>query len=660
MPEENSFQEWEDTIKPWDQEPIQQPQPVQEQINIEVQQPVQQPVQEEMAQIERDQVQVNSQEIPVSQREPNYHPSWLTKIVTGILRFLWIVLIWSGILNFTVSPSEVFPFWKILLFAGLETLLGLWYFYLWNLLYKTKARINRWILFWYVSVLILLTYCFMNVFKKREVGDYEAIQMLMYFAVGLLVYILFVSIIWIIKCYRLRKKWIISWKILDTVPEKKIVWIITLIFLFVVVIVDFMYWKFRYSKIPWIDETTLNRKEHNIPLPAEEDAIIQLKALESEWDTDVWKNLDPMSSTNRLYYDEFKLWWEWNQDECEVIKSWDQSYCWTWAWNEKTINRYMNHYFYKKNMWWNDDTKEYLMVDGKKVTEKEYIAANEKEIKERIELLENILSLDYYLPNDKYFFYQKDNWSAIYVQYAQSFSRASIPLLQYYTQKKDRNMVLRIIKLNYMMADIFEDIGAMLSVLISKEIHATIDNVVNSSIWLYPQKLRNELVNLYSEIIRDKNEIIKKEAIWEHVIRNESKKPLLDELQEKSSPLQLIYHFPFISKNDTNRLIVFMDHCLSYLPEEQKEKCDIGWIDLDEIVYEKLIYSMYNVYWQYSYANVAPRLQLVNRGVDINIQHKHSLIDNLKAWKYVSRYNEPDRNYNKELYEQNLLVPPEE
>jgi hypothetical protein len=49
------------------------------------------------------------------------------------------------------------------------------------------------------------------------------------------------------------------------------------------------------------------------------------------------------------------------------------------------------------------------MVDGKKVTEKEYIAANEKEIKERIELLENILSLDYYLPNDKYFFYQKDN-----------------------------------------------------------------------------------------------------------------------------------------------------------------------------------------------------------------------------------------------------------
>lgn len=500
----------------------------------------------------------------------------------------------------------------------------------------------------------------MNVFKKREVGDYEAIQMLMYFAVGLLVYILFVSIIWIIKCYRLRKKWIISWKILDTVPEKKIVWIITLIFLFVVVIVDFMYWKFRYSKIPWIDETTLNRKEHNIPLPAEEDAIIQLKALELEWDTDVWKNLDPMSSTNRLYYDEFKLWWEWNQDECEVIKSWDQSYCWTWAWNEKTINRYMNHYFYKKNMWWNDDTKEYLMVDGKKVTEKEYIAANEKEIKERIELLENILSLDYYLPNDKYFFYQKDNWSAIYVQYAQSFSRASIPLLQYYTQKKDRNMVLRIIKLNYKMADIFEDIGAMLSVLISKEIHATIDNVVNSSIWLYPQKLRNELVNLYSEIIRDKNEIIKKEAIWEHVIRNESKKPLLDELQEKPSPLQLIYHFPFISKNDTNRLIVFMDHCLSYLPEEQKEKCDIGWIDLDEIVYEKLIYSMYNVYWQYSYANVAPRLQLVNRGVDINIQHKHSLIDNLKAWKYVSRYNEPDRNYNKELYEQNLLVPPEE
>jgi hypothetical protein len=46
----------------------------------------------------------------------------------------------------------------------------------------------------------------MNVFNKGKVGDYEAILALMYFAVGVLVYILFVSIIWIIKCRKLKKK----------------------------------------------------------------------------------------------------------------------------------------------------------------------------------------------------------------------------------------------------------------------------------------------------------------------------------------------------------------------------------------------------------------------------------------------------------------------
>jgi len=662
MPEENSFQEWEDTIKPWDQEPIQQPQPVQEQINIEVQQPVQQPVQEEMAQIERDQVQVNSQEIPVSQREPNYHPSWLTKIVTGILRFLWIVLIWSGILNFTVSPSEVFPFWKILLFAGLETLLGLWYFYLWNLLYKTKARINRWISFWYVSGLILLTYFFMNVFNKRKVGDYEVILALMYFAVGVLVYILFVAIIWIIKCRKLKKKWIISWKILDINPERKIIWVVTTILLFLVVIVDFMYWKFRYSKIPGIDETTLNHKEHNIPLSAEEDAIIQLKALELARDTDVWKNVENFYPFFRQYYNEFKLWWEWNQDECEVISSWNQSYCWTRAWNEKTINRYMNHHFYKiKESWRENTTKEYLMIDDKKVTEKEYIEINEEEIRERINQLKKIAALDYYLPNDRFMFYAKDEIvPMIFTQYFQSFSRDSVTLLQYYAQKKDRDMVFWIVELNYKIADIVENIWGFLWIMLSHAMHEVIDRAVNSSIWLYPQSLRKQLSELCFEYLWEKDEVLRKGAVWEHVIRNESKDILLDELQDKPSPIQFLYHSPFNSKSDTNRLMVFMDNCLSYWPDEQKEKCVVGWVDLDELVYEKLRYSVYNLYGRYSYSILHPRLQWLNYTIDKNIYHKTSLIDNLRAWKYVSRYDEVDWNHDKELYDQNLLVPPEE
>ena len=81
--------------------------------------------------------------------------------------------------------------------------------------------------------------------------------------------------LWIKLIFRLkwetREKWI---RILKKIW--KWIWIFLLICL-ILLIIDIIYGKIQYSKVPEVDESMFQRSEHQAPLPDDEDALIQLK-----------------------------------------------------------------------------------------------------------------------------------------------------------------------------------------------------------------------------------------------------------------------------------------------------------------------------------------------------------------------------------------------
>ena len=164
-----------------------------------------------------------------------------------------------------------------------------------------------------------------------------------------------------------------------------------------------IYGKIQYSKIPEVDESMFYRSEHQTPLPNDEDALIQLRKLDDEYSkNELWKNLEAIyfSTTsynfnNRLYKNS-KVGWQWNQDECLLVYSGNEASCGTWVWNKETINR-----FFDQNINTEERGEKYLNIDGQKVTIREYLDAKEPEIRADLQELDRILSMDYYLPNDK-------------------------------------------------------------------------------------------------------------------------------------------------------------------------------------------------------------------------------------------------------------------
>ena len=75
----------------------------------------------------------------------------------------------------------------------------------------------------------------------------------------------------------------------------------------------------------------------------------------------------------------------------------------------------------------------------------EYLDKNERKIRSDLLELNNILSLDYFIP--------KDEILEVLPNF-QPFARESRIILQYYTLKKDWDMVMLIININYKMVDI--------------------------------------------------------------------------------------------------------------------------------------------------------------------------------------------------------------
>jgi len=396
-----------------------------------------------------------------------------------------------------------------------------------------------------------------------------------------------------------------------------------ILFALFLLIVDIIYGKIQYSKIPEIDESMFQRSEHQTPLPDNEDALIQLKKLdESRTNSDLWHNIEKayfsvIAYQNNIFYKNSKIWWEYNQDECILIYSWDNAYCGTWSRNKNTLTRFLDSYLPE--------------LEDENVTVREYIDANEDEIKSDLQELDKVLSMDYYLPNDKIL--------QLLPQFLQWYTRSSMILLIYYTDKWDWDMVDYIIKLNYKSVDILNHIWSMISVLISAVLQDYVDDTINSTMQIFPEDLRLRLAKFYEENMRNKDDIIHEMAKWEYVMWNELRET---ELKEDYSWILTLY--PIYSKKDTKRLMLY---AYSLLYNNDSE----WWDNLWDTIFEKLRYSVYNIWWVIEAEALLPRLQSYNIRIGWNLWHKQALIENLKSGEYKIWFNEKQWNDNPDYYE---------
>lgn len=580
-----------------------------------------------------------------------YHPTRLTKILSGIYRFLWIALVRAGLWNFSLIWTDDLSFLKILYVWWTITLCWILYILLGRLLYNTKNKIHLWF-----SMLCALTLntMFIRIFNSFSNNDYWYwIDDYILINSPTLIYFSILTIRWIIKCRKFYKKWIINSKYLDSAPSKKKVWIITTIILLSIVIVNLIYGKIQWSKIPDVDESIFNRTEHQTKLLDEEDAIIQLKVFDN-WYIDTASIFSPLDSYylyewNSSYYSEnTNIWREQHTDECIIVNSWWNEYCGTWAWNKKTLERFLNNYYY---IGYDDYMKEfintdwYLSINNKKVTILEYLDKNEPEIRANLQKLNKIVSLDYNLN----FPSSRDDPYYLLPSFLQWYTRASMIIIQYYTLKKDWEMVEFIVKLNYKMVDILNNYWSTVPHLISFVLQNITDSNINSLIKLFPKDLRIQLSERYSNLDYDKERMTKERTKWEYdIIWNRAKDAIFTDIwNNKPSLTQFMFHFPFFSKKNTNR---FMDYAYYNLMYDEN-------LDFDNYLIQSNLpeYSLYNYYGTYPYLVLRPRTSSYNNRLKHTIFHKQALIDNLKTWKYQTWFNELEWNDNPVNYEDNRL-----
>ena len=500
---------------------------------------------------------------------------------------------------------------------------------------KTK-RSFRWA-FGYIFIrLIFFTWVVIAISWWYNISWTELWIMTLWISIAILALIIMVILHIIIfrMSDKAREKWL---KILKRIW--KIIWIILLVGI-VLLITNIIYGKIQYSKIPEVDESMFYRTGHQTKLPDDEDALIQLEKLyprDTYYTTTRAKTtLEKLESAYFLYnwnsrshinnsYKDSEIWREWHQDECILVYSWEEASCGSWVWNKDTINRILNSI--------TEDT----IINWKKVSIRDFIEANEQEIKAELEELNHIVSMDYYLPNDQIL--------TLLPTFQQGFARDSMVLLLYYTEKENWDMVEYIIKLNYKSVDIMNHLWGLVTILMSNVIQDTIDNTVNSIMKLFPEELRQELAEWYTEITPEKEELIHETAKWEYVLWNEQTKSFnwFNWLQK------LLIKFPLYSKKDSKKIVLYW-YSLIY-NQNTKE-----FENLENNIVNKLKKSIYNRYWMVIYDALMPRVSwTIDTRIDRNLYHKKALINNLKSGEYDMWYNEKQRTDSPYLYEEYKL-----
>ena len=474
-----------------------------------------------------------------------------------------------------------------------------------------------------------------------------------------LIYFSILTIRWIIKCRKFNKKWVINPKYLNQTHSKKKIWIITTIVLFSLIIINLIYGKIQWSKIPEIDESIFAREEHQTKLPDEEDALIQLKAFNSWYIASILNPLDSYylyewNSSSSYHSENTDIWREQHTNECIVVHSWWSEYCGTWTRDKKTLERFLNNHYY---IGYDNYMKEfinsdwYLSLNGEKVTILEYLDKNEPKIRSTLQKLDKIVSLDYNLD----FPSTRDDPYYLLPQFLQWYTRASMIILQYHTFKKDWEMVEFIVKLNYKMVDILNNYWSSIPHFISFVLQNITDSNINSLIRLFPKDFRIQLSERYSNLDYDKDWMLKERTKWEYNIiwENRAKDIIFTDVWSNIPSLtQFLFHFPFLSKKDSNR---FMDYAYYNLMYDED-------IDFDNYLIQSNLpkYSLYNYYGTYPYQALRPRVSAYNNRLKYTLFHKQALIDNLESWKYQTWFNELEWSENPNLYNDNRLPTDEE
>ncbi len=447
-----------------------------------------------------------------------------------------------------------------------------------------------------------------------------------------------------------REKWI---KILKKVWKwfGKCIGILLIVGL-IVVIINIIYGKNQYSKIPEVDESIFQRTEHQTILPDDEDALIQLNAREDMQNRNrlkyPWEEMGVLNALDYVYqnynrqnwllynnpYRDSKIWWEWHQDECILVYSWDEASCGTWVWNKDTIDRILSSYSDK------------ITIGGEKVSVREYIQANESELKSDLEWLDRTTSMDYHLPEIAL---------EVLPSFVQWCARGSMVALLYYIEKEDWDMVEYIVKVNYKTSAILDDLWTFVSALVSIVQQWIVDSTVNSSIQLLPENVRFDLAEFYADIMPDREEFIRNTIKWEYAMWTSLRKLYVEDES------RFVTHFPFYSEEDTKRLMNY-GYKLLYDEEIEKynslftmqinnEKWHVSWLE----------HSIYNLYGKQIILDLMPRMQSLYGRLDWNMWHKEALIENLKSGEYKVWFNEKQWNWEQaDYYYREHRLPTEE
>ena len=583
---------------------------------------------------------------PDQQAKPKiyYHPTWISKIMAWILRAWWFFMVWTWLINLSLlflNPESiidvVYCWWGFLLY-------GIGLLYVWKLFYNNKKWMHLWVSF---LLMLLLNIFWSIVFWSYwwEFDDYIEDNYIFWFWFYVQMYFLLVTIIWIIKCIIYKVKWA-SQKALNPNKDSKKISYITLIFLFIVVIIDIVYWKILYLGIPKGDTSNFIRSAHNKVLDEWEDWIAILKAKENNDEVNnIWYFLD-RAYLNRFNvtatkYSESNLTWINHPDECIKVYSWNQVYCWTWAWNENTLKRLFRNQLNEEYVK-SDETLEW-----KTISLYRYLEEREPEIRKEVQELDRLLSTDYYA----------ENWMTndLLPWNLQCYTRGSIVLIEYYSLKKDWDMVLKLVQIDYKMADITKNFWSFVWVLISNVIEEIIFTNLNNSIQVFPENVRLRIIELIEDNNTDYNEYVSHILEWEYENGNTFINEVSNAYKYDLWLNQILYHFPFYNEADTKRLVYNF-----YIDYEKYLKNWDKWEFWD--FYTKIFdgksdfrWTIYNIKWILSFTAIAPRLQWGISSIKRTYVHKESLLENLKSWNYDAWYSEPEWKWDSGYYKDNII-----
>lgn len=141
-----------------------------------------------------------------------------------------------------------------------------------------KMKTNfRWAVGYLVTRLIFFIWVTIWIFwwYNIEWANMWIMTLWIWIAIAALILMVILHIIIFRMSDKARGKWL---KILKRIW--KIIWIILLVGI-VFLIINIIYWKIQYSKIPEVEESMFYRTEHQTKLPDDEDALIQLQKLHS-------------------------------------------------------------------------------------------------------------------------------------------------------------------------------------------------------------------------------------------------------------------------------------------------------------------------------------------------------------------------------------------